>query len=159
MQPIKQTKKPKKNWSLSCPLGKPTRKMIPIKPRTKPAKPKRSILSIFINRPMTEENNGIAPTKIAVKAVPIRGTASDNPISCIETEVKPNTAKCFIPIEKSNLLLMINASRATLTLAIKDLTLIAAAQSKASTTLSSNKNETPQRSESIENLVVISAFI
>jgi hypothetical protein len=62
-------------------------------------------------------------------------------------------------MEKSNFLLIINASRATLPLAIKDLTLIAAAQSKASTTLSSNKKETPQRSERIENLVVISAFI
>jgi hypothetical protein len=133
--------------------------MIPIKPKTNPVNPKPSILSIFINRPITEENNGIAPTKIAVKAVPIRGTASDNPINCTETEVKPNTAKCFTPIEKSSFFLMISAIRTTLPLAIKDLTLIAAAQSNASTTLSSNRKEIPQKIESIENLVVISAFI
>jgi hypothetical protein len=54
---------------------------------------------------------------------------------------------------------MISAIRTTLPLAIKDLTLIAAAQSNASTILSSNRKEIPQRSESIENLVVISAFI
>jgi hypothetical protein len=133
--------------------------MIPIKPKTNPVKPKPSILSIFINRPITEENNGIAPTKIAVKAVPILGTARDNPINCNETDVKPKTAKCFTPIEKSSFLLMINASKTTLPLAIKALTLIAAAQSNASTTLSSSRNEIPQRSESIENFVVISAFI
>jgi hypothetical protein len=53
---------------------------------------------------------------------------------------------------------MIIANKATLPLAINERTLIAAAQSKASTTLSSNKNETPQRRESIANLVEISAF-
>jgi hypothetical protein len=54
---------------------------------------------------------------------------------------------------------MISAIRTTLPLAIKDLTLIAAAQSNASTTLSNSRNEIPQSSESIENFVVISAFI
>jgi hypothetical protein len=133
--------------------------MIPIKPRINPVKPKPSILSIFINRPITEENNGIAPTKIAVNAVPIRGTARDNPISCKETDVNPNTAKCFTPIEKSSFFLIIRASKTTLPLAMKALTLIAAAQSNASTTLRSSRNEIPQTRERIENLVEISAFI
>ena len=55
--------------------------MIPIKPRNKPINPKRLIFSIFINLPITEENNGMAPTNIAVKAVPILGTATDKPIN------------------------------------------------------------------------------
>jgi hypothetical protein len=114
---------------------------------------------MFISRPITDENKGIAPTNIAVNAVPILGTASDNPISCIETDVKPSIAKCFTPIEKSSFFLIIRAIRTTLPLAIKDLTLIAAAQSNASTTLRSSKNETPQSRESIANLVEISAFI
>ena len=66
-------------------------------------------------------------------------------------------AKCFIPIEKSSFLLIIRASKTTLPLAINDLTLIAAAQSKASTTLRRSKKELPQRTERIENLVEISA--
>ena len=68
-------------------------------------------------------------------------------------------AKCFTPIEKSNFFLIIAASSKTLPLAIKARTEIAAAQSKASTTLSSNRNETPQSRARIVNLVEISAFI
>jgi hypothetical protein len=69
------------------------------------------MFSIFINLPITEENNGMAPTNIAVKAVPILGTATDKPINWIDTEVTPSIAKCFAPIEKSNFFLIIKPSK------------------------------------------------
>lgn len=150
---------PTKKSELNFSWGKPTKKIIPIKPRNKPINPKRSIFSIFINLPITEENNGIAPTNIAVKAVPILGTATDKPINWIDTEVTPSIAKCLAPIEKSNFFLIIKPSKNTQPLAMNALTEIAAAQSNACTTRSSNKKDTPQSMERMENFVAISAFI
>ena len=71
----------------------------------------------------------------------------------------PRIAKCLMPIEKSNFLRIRTAKRYKQPLAIKALTEIAAAQSKASTTLSSNRNEKPQIKDRSANLVEISAFI
>ena len=62
-------------------------------------------------------------------------------------------------IEKSNFFLIIKPNKNTQPLAINALTEIAAAQSNACTTRNSNKKDTPQSMERIENFVVISAFI
>lgn len=64
-----------------------------------------------------------------------------------------------MPIEKSNFLRNKRASKYRQPLAINALTDIAAAQSNASTTLSSNKKENPQIKARSVNLVEISALI
>jgi hypothetical protein len=62
-------------------------------------------------------------------------------------------------MEKSNFRRIKIARRYRQPLAINALTEIAAAQSKASTTLSSSRKEKPQIKERSVNLVEISAFI
>ena len=65
----------------ALPLGNPTRRTMPKNPRTNPKYPIHVNFSIRSSRPIIAEYKGMAPTKIAVIAVPIRGTAKDNPIS------------------------------------------------------------------------------
>ena len=74
-------KNPRKKSDPNFAEGKPTKKIIPTKPNTRPINPTLSISSIFISLPITDEKSGMAPTKIAVNAVPILGTAIDKPIS------------------------------------------------------------------------------
>ena len=131
---------------------------MPRKPIINPTKPSLVIVSIFIIFPIRAENNGIAPTIIAVRAVPILGMAMENPINCKHTVVAPTTANGLIPIEKSNLRLVSNAISSSTELAINDLIQTAPTQPKPSTTRSTNKNDNPQRILRTENFASTSTL-
>ena len=64
---------------------------MPAKPSSRPIRPLRVIRSSPQTCPMSIENSGIVPTKIAAIAVPIRGVARFRPMSCPATVVAPIT--------------------------------------------------------------------
>jgi hypothetical protein len=99
--------------------------------------------------PITIENSGIVPTKMAAMAVPIRGVANDMPISWPATVVAPTTANGSRPALKSSLRFRAAPIAISSDPAMSARNVTAPTQPNAWTTLSSTANETPQTTESI----------
>ena len=122
--------------------GKPTSSTTPEKPITRPVRPPAVIRSIPQSCPITIEKRGMAATKMAAIAVPIRGVATESPTSCPATVVAPTAASGRHP-PKASRRRVTTASTVRTTLAVSARKATAPTHPKAWTTRRTRTNDAP----------------